>query len=273
MKKGVAAVLILLIVVLILVAVKPITAQSIPTPSVPEFTLKLIDNSYDVPTTTTSYTNPYTGEVTTKTHPGYHVSNKTIQVTIKNQPFTSYSLNDNMIYLFYNITYKGHYEDNWAYYPWNGSFSRNSYAPTRIHQSTSDYTEIQLSAPTEGQMDFRVQAQIGYYTEHKETIPVPGAPFSVYTFHGEVSGWSNTQTITIDSTSTSTPNPTPPSTPNPTTTLTPTESPGSLPSDSDNPIGLSIEQLTIIALIIAVIGLSAALLLSRKRKVKPVASL
>lgn len=37
-------------------------------PSVPEFTVKLVDNSYDVPPTQT--TDPYTG---TKTIPGYHV--------------------------------------------------------------------------------------------------------------------------------------------------------------------------------------------------------
>jgi len=46
-------------------------------------------------------------------------------------------------------------------------------------------------------MDFRVQAQIGYYTSIQEYIGVPGAPFTTYTFNGEVSGWSTTRTITM----------------------------------------------------------------------------
>jgi hypothetical protein len=43
----------------------------IPTPSIPEFTIKYVDHSYDVPTTTTSHTTPYTGETTTVTRQGY----------------------------------------------------------------------------------------------------------------------------------------------------------------------------------------------------------
>jgi hypothetical protein len=59
-------------------------------PSVPEFTLKFIDTSYDVPSTTTTTTDPYTGKQTVTTHDGYHVQNGTIDVKIKNQPFTPY---------------------------------------------------------------------------------------------------------------------------------------------------------------------------------------
>ena len=125
------------------------------------------------------------------------MANETIEVTIKNQEFTPYSIdNQHTIYLFYNVSYKGHYGGEWTYYP-SGSYGRHSTAATRIYQSNSDYTVVSFSAPSEGEMDFRVQAQIGYYTESKLYIIVPGAPFSEYTFHGEVSGWSNTQTITI----------------------------------------------------------------------------
>lgn len=62
---------------------KPTEPASIPTPSVPEFTLKYVDNSYDVPSSTTTTTDPYTGEQTITTEPGYHVANETIEVTIK----------------------------------------------------------------------------------------------------------------------------------------------------------------------------------------------
>ena len=51
---------------LTLLTVKPVNAQSIPKPSVPEFTLQIADHSYDVPAKTTSTTDPYTGKTTTK---------------------------------------------------------------------------------------------------------------------------------------------------------------------------------------------------------------
>ena len=52
-----------------LVMIDSASAQSIPKPSTPGFSLRLIDNSYDVPPTTT--VNPYTGK--TETSGGYHV--------------------------------------------------------------------------------------------------------------------------------------------------------------------------------------------------------
>ena len=52
--------------------IKPASAQSIPKPSVPEFSLKYVDNSYNVAPTTTI--DPYTGKTTTIQ--GYHVDNK-----------------------------------------------------------------------------------------------------------------------------------------------------------------------------------------------------
>jgi hypothetical protein len=51
------------------------SAQSILKPSVPEFTVQLIDNSYDVPVTQTI--DHYTGEIIT--HPSHHVENKSIE--------------------------------------------------------------------------------------------------------------------------------------------------------------------------------------------------
>ena len=91
----------------------PITPNPtlIPTPTpvypkllVPEFTVKLVDNSYDVPTTHSI--DPYTGQ--NITNPGYHVENKTIEVTVKNQPFTPfYAVDSFNASFYYNIRTKG----------------------------------------------------------------------------------------------------------------------------------------------------------------------
>lgn len=182
--------LLLLLVASSLVMVKFGSAQSIPKPSVPEFTLNYVDNSYDVPPETSSSTDPYTGEVTTSTIPGYHVDNRIIEIRIKNQHYSGSQT------LFYNYSYKGHYEDTWKYYA-TGSYSRDSSGPNFISQSTSDYTVATFSAPEKGQIDFRVQAQAGYYDRTELYIILPGAPFSEYSFVGEVSGWSQPQTIAI----------------------------------------------------------------------------
>ena len=89
---------------------KPASAQSIPKPSVPEFTVKFVDYSYDVPTTTSI--DPYTGK--TVTNQSYHVENRTIQLEIKNQPFNSYIANGQNISFYFNVREKGHYEENWT---------------------------------------------------------------------------------------------------------------------------------------------------------------
>jgi 5-hydroxyisourate hydrolase-like protein (transthyretin family) len=66
-----------------------VNAASIPKPSVPEFTVSVTDHSYDVQTTTTTNTD-FDGRITTTTTPGYHMVNGSIELSIKNQPFTSY---------------------------------------------------------------------------------------------------------------------------------------------------------------------------------------
>jgi hypothetical protein len=84
---------------------------SIPKPSVPEFNLKFVDNSYDVPSTYSP--DPYTGK-NVMTQAGYHVQNKSLEVTIKNQLFTNYKdATGNNIMLYYDVSWKGHFEDYW----------------------------------------------------------------------------------------------------------------------------------------------------------------
>ena len=66
-----------------------LASSAITKPSVPEFTVKFVDASYNVPTT--SSIDPFTGQ--NVTNEGYHVENRTIELIIKNQPFASYISN------------------------------------------------------------------------------------------------------------------------------------------------------------------------------------
>ena len=159
--------------------------------------MKVVDNSYDVPSSNTTTTDPYTGKQTVTTHPGYHVANNSVEVSVKNQRFSPYSIDsEHTVYLYYNVSYKGHYAPEWTYYP-SGYYARDNYSPTNILQTTSDYTVVQFNTPSEGQMDYRVQAQIGYYNEHYDWTPIPGAPFTYYEFIGASSGFSDIQTIDL----------------------------------------------------------------------------
>ncbi len=159
--------------------------STLPVPTVPEFTLKLVDYSYDTPPTQT--TDPYTGETTT--HPGYHIENKTIEVTIKNQNYP--------YPLMYEVRSKGHFED-WRDYtnPDGGSVS----------QSDGKYTVTTLRTehlPDGAKVDVRVEALYG----HREWDPngVLGAPGGSWHFVGVRSGWSPIQTITFNKDSFGTP--------------------------------------------------------------------
>jgi hypothetical protein len=214
-------------------------ASDIPKPSIPEFTLKFVDNSYDVPTTYS--VDPYTGK--NITHAGYRVENKSIEITVKNQPFTMYKLdNEQYANLFYNVSYRGHYGGGWEYFSWD----RNK--EWFITQSDSEYTVISFyHVPSEGVMDFRVQAQIGYFTYYY-------MPFKVYEFHGETSGWSETQTITIGESLTPTPSPeTTPTPPN----MGPTSPPNHEPLLPPEQLGIIVG----VAIAVAVIGAGVSLLL------------
>ena len=107
-------------------------AQSVPVPSVPKFTLKLVAYPYDVAPTTTL--DPYTGNNVT-TEEGYRVENQSIQITITNQPY-SYTFNGTNYKIFYNVRVKGHFEaDNWKEtydydYYYNTNYHYSNYPPT-----------------------------------------------------------------------------------------------------------------------------------------------
>lgn len=204
MRKRDGKIVLLCILVLIasttLIAVKPTSAQTLK-PTVPEFTIKVVEHPYDVAPTTSI--DPYTGKAVT-TQAGYHVENRSIELALKNQPFTPYkNSNGDSIVLAYNISLKGHYEDQWKYYP-------NAYWKIPLVSSKGDYTIVSFGSgsaynesdphsnhwevPDSGQIDFRVEALIGYYNETVIYYPIK---FSDMHFIGEQSGWSNTKTIII----------------------------------------------------------------------------
>jgi hypothetical protein len=189
--------------------------NGIPRPSVPEFTLEYVDNSYDVPPTTTSATDPYTNETINTTIPGYHVENKTIEATINSNIGASY----------YNFRYKGHYENEWRYYPFDPSsslpyFLSDSYS-VPYQASASSYTVAALPSiffkdiRVGGEVDVQVQALFGdFRAEAFGHIGLPAPTYDFY-FEGTTSDWSDTQTVTIGESRTPTPSPetTPTSTP------------------------------------------------------------
>jgi hypothetical protein len=208
--KSFAVILILIIAIstLSLMVIKPANAQTIPTPSVPEFTVKFVDASYNV--APSSSINPYTGQNVTVE--GYHVENRTIELIIKNQPLTSYRQNGEGVSFYYNVREKGHYEENWtAIYTVDNYFA----APSNTIYTTLTYSLdpnappwLDNNLPSGGQLDFQVEALIGYIGR---TIG-----FASWYFTGQESGWSNTQTVTIPASSVS---------PNPTSIITPTSTP------------------------------------------------
>ena len=207
-------------------------------PSVPEFTLRYVDLSYDVPST--YGVDEFTGK-TVITQEGYHVDNQSIAFRIKNQPFTSYNdSSGNINALYYNFRFKGHFTEEWQYYPFSDSgagtrrYSAMFYvlidSSPKLAASDSEYTEIFLglpllflagSPPDGGQVDFQVQALIGH-------IDYEGDGY--YSYTGQRSDWSNTQTITISGSQTSTPSPA--TTPTPAPTVTPSPSPIPVPGQS-----------------------------------------
>jgi hypothetical protein len=80
-------------------------AKQYPIPSVPKFSLSYVDHSYEVPETTISHTDPYTGKVTTETQPGYHVKNYTIDVIIENQNLPA-TIEGNQLVMKYTVQIK-----------------------------------------------------------------------------------------------------------------------------------------------------------------------
>jgi hypothetical protein len=280
MSKNVVLLFMLILTLSSLIIIRPVSS-AIVKPSVPEFTLKYADYSYDV--SPTYGIDSYTGKnVITQT--GYHVENKSIEVRIENQPFTVYKdSNGSYVLLNYDIRWKGHFEDNWRVsssnyyivassctmvrsggldslvYP-NAPFTVLLYALGENQQSVYWIRNISDG----GQVDFQVRALVGNYIRVYGT-PVPpfGTPYHDI-FTGETSDWSNTQTITISDNSdiSSTPNPSDSLSENPTATP---QQPG---TQSGILFGLDWQQAVIILLSIMVVLLIVEIAFMCRRKIR-----
>ena len=104
--KGYSLLLVIVLAVSSLIMVESASAQSIPTPSVPDFTINITHHSSDTPSTVS--TDPFTGA--NVTNPGSHYEWQTLDLTIKNQPFTQDAYG---IEFYYFIRMKGHFSTEW----------------------------------------------------------------------------------------------------------------------------------------------------------------
>jgi len=181
---------VLLLSSLLVLTVTSANVHAISKPSVPQFTVK---------------------------HDNPSADGCMIKITIKNQPFTPYiDANGNEVNLYYIIEAKSPCGDNWSVD--NRIVEKWSYwlahdYPMRV-QSNSEYTVVSwparvngYPAPVGSQIDFRVNAKIGYLYD---TVAASGSMASVmgvtaWSIHSYVtSDWSSIQTITITDKSSST---------------------------------------------------------------------
>jgi hypothetical protein len=220
---------------------KPANAQTIPSPSVPQFTVRFVNSS--------------------STH------NYIIEISIESQPF-AYSNNGSLIQEYFNIRVKQHSAENWTeVYPTvNGTSLFNGKVPTPLGTGNFSYAEY-ISAdspmqsnsgakanfyvlpvefhlendtvfegysiqktygvwganpignrtfldeiPIDGQLDFQVQALVGHNSTIWFNISGLWDGVGIYVHavaYDTESTWSNTQTVTIPSNSVS-PSPTAP---------------------------------------------------------------
>jgi len=196
---------VLLLSSLFVLTVTPVNVQAASKPTVPEFTLKIVDHSYTEPSTQS--TDPYTGKTTT--HPGHYVENKVIEITIKNQNYQSK--------IMYNVRTKGHFEQQWIErgpsVTVNGMGRSYDPPPQYPEQTKGQYTVITLgpvvdrndpysyyfNMPDSGQVDVQVEAMSGTFSWKDDiNMVMAGAGTGYYVFDGEKSGWSKTQTVTIN---------------------------------------------------------------------------
>lgn len=162
-------------------------AEAMAKPSVPEFSLKVTQNTVDYPGV--YEINPYTGENVTVTPP-YQYTFKYVKLTIKNQPFTAYQDSEgNLVDLYYYIQSKGHFA---KYFNSNGEFDH------RDKQSSSEYTTISYEVSNmspNGQIDYRVAAEAGYMYEIDQQTNLNRYVNVFATV--DSSDWSNVQTANL----------------------------------------------------------------------------
>jgi hypothetical protein len=286
MRKSLSLLLILSLTISSLLMLSLASAET--KPLIPQFTLKIVNHTYQI--ASISSTDPFTGKITTS--PGGNIDWQTLDITITNQKYDGKQVNEYGLYsgFLYFVRYKGHYAVEWNeepatnnfYFPYN-STSQYTLASFVLNQAfehleedgvpNTYVTPHSFGLPAEGQVDFQVEALIGNLTQQISF----GRPLI---FTGQQSGWSSTQTLSINDGSATIgtiSDPTPSqSTPNLTGLPTPTQStwltqnPNTNPSQLDGQPGILIvlgwEETAIIFLIllVAVLLVVVGVLLRKK---------
>jgi hypothetical protein len=208
--------LVLLLVIFLIIpsrgSVVPAKAQSIPKPSLPEFTITYRDYSYSVPPT--YGIDEYTGQNITISS-GYDIINRTVLFAIKNQPFNGYyDSSGKYIQLYYHIRYKGSYGETWSDYSTAQGNSLVFQDTLVFPASTSSYSDLliyhysaagggvggearfsNINIPTTGKIDFQVQSLIGYGNIFNSNGIIGDFAVYYYNFTGQAGDWSPTQTL------------------------------------------------------------------------------
>lgn len=266
-----------------LIPVQALSLEDLVKPAAPEFTVKIVAHPYDVPPETTTTIDQYTGKETTTTTPGYHVENKSIEITILNPTFTPIVIDEATYWdrdeqkqitvecnitaePYYFVRVKGHYGDSWkgVVQP-EGDYRR---APQSNVQLDSKYTVLTIGAdyPQDTKLDFQVKVGIAYYNGEMRCTLLMG-----YRYYGQDSDWSNTQILTMDKVGNTAvpdktqPTPKPTIQPAPTTSATPTQSPTQPVTQTSTFTELYWEQATIALMSASIIALVAGFVLYHKR--------
>jgi hypothetical protein len=249
--KGFTLIIAVIIAISSIIIISPANGQiGVTNPSIPAFDVTLQTySSYIQPTYTVD---PSTGKAV-MIEEGHTEVAKWVGVQIGGQPFIRYNNSDGqLISLFYNVRWKGTHDTTWQSIPQDRYYRLYEDAGNLVDsQSTGVYISIgfkgikgpnshlQLLDPTATQIDFQVEALIGYYTADN-------------VFVGQSSGWSNTQTLNVSDGSIATNSgTTSPSSPNATIV---TQQTGNF----------DWEQIAIIGLVITVVLLVIALVFSRR---------
>jgi hypothetical protein len=187
MRTKIALLLSFLMLVSSLIAIEPALTQI--SPNVPNFTLKIEDDSHDVTNATGTY----------------HLNIKFIDVVINNTgELSNYAVvNETLVKLYYNIRLKDHNQD------WSSAMVTPNLAP-----STTELTTVKFGLgstnPDPGgwsiwignitkssKVDVQVLGIDGFYTKLIDNPPCWRIPqYSAFNETGS-SAWSTTQTITI----------------------------------------------------------------------------
>jgi hypothetical protein len=204
-------------------------------PSVPQFTIRLVDAS--TPGITIYTISPYTGENESSYRPP--VYDLKMHITVKNQAYPSSSQ------FSYGVRVKGHFSESWEQGP------VESVSPTTAPQDGNGYTELILHAG-------------GYTANAQVDVQVKAVLDSVS------SSWSATQTVTIPSVTW--PTETTPNFPAETPINNPVDASNQTITNNPQPNGDNWNQLSTVLMIIVVIvvvdGLALSVFLVKKRHKK-----